>query len=845
MGLESSRNKLDEIIAQAPEHDDDSISHTESCTRLQLIDPILHEVLGWPRAQTKTEQPAGQGRLDYLLYESEGVCWFVVEAKRIQIDLLDRSVRRDRVQQLKLSGPVLQQTAWPIIIAQMPDYLGRFNPNFALLTNGEQWVGFLSRLRPGAQRLRDAEGLVFRNYRALQNDFETFYEAFAYERVRHRHLMTRLAPNRARGSIECARPRRVIPRGQEGMLSYQDREDFYDDLREAMRIAFKPILDDPDALAACFVESEESQRAEERLERMANELRAHLRGASDYQEDVRGALESPGYVDEQQRPLAAETLRGRGVLSRLLGEPSAGKSVFLKRFHTQKLERHRDSFLLVWLDGQKLYPFDAARASEEALAQVTRALFGEEGPSRSQYEELYRREWSGELRVLGVARGSEEANQLWRDFLAERRRERAEHPERELYRLLEFSIRNRQRLPIVIVDNIDQLDRADEAARWVIALHRNTYALTTIAMEDTTLWRLRREGDDRLQRLHPEQFWLHRPPVREVIESRRNYLRDVLEREPDARHRTRTRLGLHQNFQWSVDSEDLIQIVSRVLLEEPDVSSWLGKLCNFDISRILQLCEQIILSPHIRVEDLLKMHVEGAPDTLRWRVLKAIISPRSHQLLEREGDIVFNIFGASLEQSWVPLLPARVLALLRDHETRELTRREDFPGFMTTARLRELFYLHLNVPARALDVVLERLLNSALIESYVPIERAVEREDLRVKITPRGKLHLDWARSEPTYVRMMGEVDLIGDEGLVEALRRAHARFFNALQQDAPPADISEAELAFIRLYIHGLLEASRQASPAPEHADMQGIMRFEDELAAQWPAMRRRSPRG
>lgn len=835
MELASAREKLDEIIAHAPEHDDDSISHTESCTRLQLIDPILHEVLGWPREETRTEQNAGEGRLDYLLFDREGVCWFVVEAKRVQIDLLDRSVRRERVQQLKLSGSVLDHAAWPIIKDQMPAYLGRFNPNFALLTNGEQWVGFLSRLRPGAQRLQEAEGLVFRNYRALQNDFETFYEAFAYERVRHRHLVTRLAPARARGSIECARPRRVIPRGQEDMLSYQDREGFYADLREAMRIAFKPILDNPDALAACFVESEESQRAEERLERMANELQAHLRGVGDYQEDVRGALESPRYVDEQQRPLSAETLRGRGVLSRLLGEPSAGKSVFLKRFYTQRLEQHRDSFLLVWLDGQKLYPFDAARASKEALAQAERALFGEEGPMRSQYEELYRREWSGELRVLGVDRGSPEADQLWRGFLVGRREERAEHPERELHRLLEFAIRNRQRLPIVIVDNIDQLERADEAARWVIGLHRNTYALTTIAMEDTTLWRLRREGDDRLQSLHPEQFWLHRPPVREVIESRRNYLRDVLEGELDARHRTRTRLGPHQSFQWSVDSENLIQVVSRVLLEEPDVSQWLGKLCNFDISKILQLCEQIILSPHIRVEDLLKMQMGGAPDTLRWRVLKAIISPRSHQLLEREEDIVSNIFGVWLEQFWVPLLPARVLALLREHETRELTRREDFPGFMTTARLRELLHLHLNVPVRVLDVALERLLNSALIESYVPIEWAIEQEDLRVKITPRGKLHLDWAKSESTYVRMMAEVDLIGDEGLVESLRQAHTSFLDSLREGAPTQDIHQAERAFISLYVQGLIDASRQASPALGHPDVQAITHFEDELVEQW----------
>ena len=117
----------------------------EAATRLKLIDPLLTDVLGWSRGdQVWVELQAGEGRLDYLLKDSQQRNCLVIEAKKSSVSLAEpyRGKPSDIV---KLGGPVLTKCL-PIIEEQMSGYLGTHNPLIAVLTNGTQWIGFLSGL---------------------------------------------------------------------------------------------------------------------------------------------------------------------------------------------------------------------------------------------------------------------------------------------------------------------------------------------------------------------------------------------------------------------------------------------------------------------------------------------------------------------------------------------------------------------------------------------------------------------------------------------------------------------------------------------------------------------------
>jgi len=830
--IDKAYEKLVEIKGLVPPEDGRPITDNEAVTRLRLIDPMLTEVLGWPRADISAEQPAGGGRLDYVIFGDRGVCCLVLEAKKRDLDLLSRDGPQ-KLQRLKLHGPVLKPTCWPIASQQMAEYIGRFMPSFGVLTNGEQWVGFLGQARPRGLALEDSYAAAFRSLDAIANDFEQFYRFFSREGVTQRGpLRVFLAPEHGRGVVGCAAPTRVVPPDEERNLSYQDREAFYDELRRAMDVAFRPILNDPDALASCFVESAESRAADSRLQRLATELREVLKSASaDYPRAIRAEVERGRGDDVTGGAAAADTdMEGAGYFARLLGEPSAGKSVFLRRFYNTKLADMRDKLALIWIDGEKLSPITPERASEEALDQLKHELFGKVGPTWEQYREVYKHEWRSCLALHGLPEG--EAQDLRRQFISERMEAERRATDFALRSYMDFAARNRQRLACVVIDNIDH-GEVEVAVAWAVSVHLNSFALTTIALEDTTLWRLRARHADQAAAHSPDQFWLYRPKVRQVLENRCRYLKSVLSGQVTAQSgRARTRVGRRGQWEWSVDPADLVRVVNDVLLSDQDRASWIGAVCNHNIRAILDLCRQIVLSPHIKAEHLLATHATGRPIS-RWSVLKAIIAPTSEQYRGSPSDVVMNIFGSWHDDSWAPLLPARALALLRYREDQERNRKEQFPGFVATSHLSSLLQTHLGVPDDIARALLEKLLVGELVETYDPARMDLRHPDTRIKITPRGRLHLDWALNECTYVRLMAEVDPLVDREAAASLRARWNEFLQAVRSVGPGA--ASAEAALVREYVAYLLHQAERISPAPDHSDMLPVQELEAALRQQW----------
>jgi len=64
------------------ERDFQSRTLSEADTRHQIIDPILHEVLGWPRSRTRCEEFIAPGYADYVLERSDGAPIILIEAKK-------------------------------------------------------------------------------------------------------------------------------------------------------------------------------------------------------------------------------------------------------------------------------------------------------------------------------------------------------------------------------------------------------------------------------------------------------------------------------------------------------------------------------------------------------------------------------------------------------------------------------------------------------------------------------------------------------------------------------------------------------------------------------------------
>ncbi len=835
MNVERAYEEFKRIKEDLPLQDDDrEITDNEASTRLHLIDPLLSRVLGWSNRNIKPEISLGKGRVDYLLYHDDGVCSFVIEAKKRTVDLLNKEPLK-KFRRMKLSGPSLKDV-WKIISGQMAGYLGVHMPNYGAVTNGEQWIGFLAVLRPRDTHLSDLDAAVFRSLDEIEKNFEQFYELFSCEGARRRKLQILLAPESARGAVHCPAPTCVVRPAEEKPLSYQQNEPFYQDLRRAMDLAFLPIQDDPEALEKCFVESRESKDADSRLERLAAELTQALRDApSEYPVDVRQEIGNVrrGETDRADLP-PGKDLQGKGYIARIIGEPTAGKSVFLKRLFASKLKDLRNHIVLIWVDCEELSPFEERNAGQRALEQLKRELCGEEGPEWTVVREVYRNDWNAYTKLYGVSSNDDDERQHRINFLESMQRNGRADPLTAFGKWADFSLRNRRKLPCIVIDNVDHLDVAKKAAAWTTGIHRSCFALTTIALDDTTLWRLRKQQEDQLSKLGPESFWLHKPKIGEVLENRLDFLAKELEKRSNKNSsslRSLTHLGWNRQWKWSVDTRQLAPVLSRVLIEDKEISGWIAKVCNFNIREVLELCKRIALSPHVRSSDMFCGQVIERPPS-RWRAMKAIIAPTSEQFQDDATDIVMNIFGFWLGQDWVPLMPGRLLAFLRETEKDERNRKERFPGFVGVKRIEGLFECHLGIPRHVTKSVLVELVDRQLLETFDPSNRNLCNPGAKVRVTPRGSLHLDWALTEPTYVRMMAEVDSLVVEDVAQRMRESRKRF---LENIINKAVAREAEFDMIEIYVSYVLSYGRKVGLATDASELGAVKSFEQAIRGKW----------
>ena len=828
MNIDIAYQRFLEIRGRLPDVNPNSSSDNEANTRLHLIDPILQEVLGWKNENIQTELYAGKDRLDYALFDEKKRCWFVVEAKKRSDLLVNQTKRISGNERLLLSGPVLKKRIWTIINAQMLSYIGYYGPEYGIITNGEQWIGFLARNLPPGVKRADSHAVVFRNLNEIDFSFEHFYNFFGYKGALARELSSYLIPKHACGGFQYNLQGKIIEPVK--LLSFQNRrnESFYYGLRNAMNIAFNAVTNDPFALEKCFVTSRESQDADEHLTRMAFELEEYLQSAETaYPKMAIEQIEERG-LKIKNSGFSDDPFQGSGYLARILGSSSSGKSTFLRRLYYLKFASRKKKMTLIWIDCAKHVVRNILGSL--ALSIVIRELFGEKEISGKDRLEVYKSEWNGYLRALDL--DQEEGEKYKNDFLRQKLLDEKKYPEEALVEYLLFSAKNRNRLPVIILDNMDNEEIAFTVAQFAVMIFQRTYSFITVASNDAVLLQLRKNEQDYLSRLQVDNFWLPRPKVRAVLENRLEYLRSLLQKQAKkASSNIRGYVG-RSELQWTVSPDEVVKIVNTVLLDHPEVSTWIGKLCNYDMRKIFEVCRAIILSPHIEIEDLL--HAQAVEKFLpSHRVLKTLITPKTHQFQVEKSANIINVFGFSHDHIWYPLLPARILVFLRATETNEKNERykANFAGFLKTSYVINIFKKEFNVAEKAIFSLLKKLHEFRLIRTFDPVTESLQK-NTQIKVTPRGKLHLDWALKEQTYVYLMAEVDPVFDDSVYSKLRELHK---NLTKKEKKPSKTRAITNEFVRKYLQYILNYAYNYAPISETLYLEGsmrtILRFEHNL--------------
>jgi energy-coupling factor transporter ATP-binding protein EcfA2 len=733
VNIDSAKERFDLLLQELKAPDGVPLD-TEQDARIHLIDRILIEVLGWDRSGIHTETHVESGYTDYLL-SVDSRTRIVVEAKRVEKLLLN--TRQPNMSWYKVNGAALKEAQEGL--EQAKRYCSDTAALFSALTTGIEWIGYWA-IRTDGIWPTEGKVAVFPDLDAVEKDFATFYDLFSPEGIRsnlyqiHVHEAEGLKVNRNETlySVINSTERRLF-----------QKDSLLRDLESVYREFFSTISnDDPDMLARCFVETKESRSADESMEKIASNLLSKIDIV-----DTREGQELQGEIRS-----AIELERGEFVL--IIGNKGAGKSTFIDRFFRLVLEKSlRDSCLVLRID---LANSDGTQhnianwLTERLKRELETRLFEGGYPDYDDLQGIffseYRRWSDGELKPL---------YDRDKDAFKEKFGERvgnliSEQPQAYAMKLLENTVRSRKLMPCVIFDNTDHFPQVFQEAvfQYAQSIYRECFSFIICPITDRTVWQLSKSGP--LQSYDHRDFYLPVPSTKDVLTKRIEYIKLKAQDDPEKSREYFTKKAIRLSIS---DVTAFALSVEDVFINEDYIGRMVGMLANFDIRRGLQIAQRIITSPSLDISELVKAYAIGHRfRPKRISIKKALLQGDYNHFFQQDSSFILNLFEVSPDSVTTPLIRLSILRFLMDASG---DREESDKMYRSVEDILNYFE-PMSIGHLVVRQHLKALLDYRLVEPYDPTEIHIH-EQLRIKITPCGRIHSEFAteNSEGAYMSEM------------------------------------------------------------------------------------------
>ncbi|OQB83353.1 MAG: hypothetical protein BWX88_03369 [Planctomycetes bacterium ADurb.Bin126] len=429
---------------------------TESDTRANILDPLLHDVLLWPREAVFREVHGDNGYLDYRL--TAGTPRLVWEAKRsgktFVFPFSKRPQRRLKISTRLAGSPVLKAA-----VEQVQGYCVEHGIRYAVATNGYSFV--ILRAIVEGRSWRDGSAIIFYSPKDIIKNFNEFFNLLSYESVAEGHLEDAFRV----GQVSSREYHRPLDKVLNSDATYG---------RNPINIALRPYVDqffgdiasqdDITILEKCYVRSTPIQIIDKDLKLIVQDT---VPSFAQQANQVRVTSASPGgNLGEDLRSVATSAPTQRGHVVVLMGGIGSGKSTFLKRFFkivAPELVAPASQSFLLHLDFLGA-PENLDQLDQYVWDEISRLLRARL-PSlvtRSVLEAMF----ATELQILREVYGHDPAR------LARQVDDNLFQYAANSHVFSEHAIEYSKELghfPIIVFDNVDQLSTASQISIFTIA----------------------------------------------------------------------------------------------------------------------------------------------------------------------------------------------------------------------------------------------------------------------------------------------------------------------------------------------------------------------------------------
>jgi hypothetical protein len=668
----------------------------EATTRLQLIDRLLFECLGWSRDDLGAEDYGAGEYADYVMPARRRR--LVLEAKRegATFELPEGLGERAAIEALLGLGGTVEAA-----IQQAKGYAQKRGAPYAAICNGHQLLAFIASRQDGVDPDR-GRALVFADPAAMVERFASLWENLGPLGT------SAMTLSRTLGTAARARP----PKLAETIADYPGTATSEDNhyMLATLNVLFLPayVRDDAEEdhfLTECYCPPG-AHSSLAMLNRSILRTRYSLALGRELGVGLAEAQDKDG-LDAKLRDEVAASSAGREPLV-LLGDVGVDKTMFLRR----------------------LLRVDAKEIAERAIVLYVDlgrdAVIGEIGPHvASAFKRQLLERYDIDIDEGDFMRGTYQAEvarfargiygELAKSDAAEFRRRQIEHlaelardTEEHLRRSLTHLVKLRRQQVIVVLDNIDQRLQPDQEAVFLIAesIAKNWPCTVFVSLRPATFNASRVDGT--LSGYQPRAFTVQPPRVELVVAKRLDFGATHYEREG----------RLPQWLGWTAESDDLrdyLQILRRSFKRSEALKRTLVNLSGANTRRALELMKTFLASPHGQHQQTLIRDRRSRNPYLvpPYAFLKAALVGDG-EYYSPEASRIPNLFDIATRDPREHFLLGCLIALLdRDAE------RRDKEGYMTLADLYGAFG-DAGFTAEQIDFALGRAIAGAWVDVLPP-----------------------------------------------------------------------------------------------------------------------------
>ncbi|WP_136661407.1 cold shock domain-containing protein [Nitratireductor sp. XY-223] len=725
---------LDDAFSAAKTIYDDFVEHGESIlseedAKIRIINRILTDSLGWEFESIRAETHHENGYSDYILLIEDRPA-LLIEAKRIGrvgLNTSDTSKRK----YWKISGPALKEAMQGI--DQAFSYSAANGIPISVVTDGDAWIVF--KTFTSGDPYKEKQAVVFPSLNALIDSFEEFYEILSrseFGRKTYNAVFDKIHNTR----LLLTNP--LVAPIEEDHIKLLPKSPLAFDLDAVFKAFFDRLSGDQDdeMLVECFVETRESRIADFSMEKITAGVLGNL-DPKLLDIDVELATLIQANLGETDKS-AAES--GQTIF--IVGPTGAGKTTFLNRFFRKTLSEAvrrqcvmlRINFLDATGNGDTLHSW----ITEQLIRGLESRCYDGGSPSWEELRGLYFDEYQKRSRGVDAKLYERDKDAFYSKFSIILEREVQENREDYLRKLLADVVKNRKKLPIIVVDNTDEFSERikQNTFQFAQALRRHAnHCLLIFPVTDKSAWSFSKT--DIYGIYQSKSFFLPTPSPREVFRKRIDFIQKRVNAEQDEESARSYFAG--KGIKVSIpDIRAFAKAIEEVFVEQEYTAKTLGQLTNYNIRRTLRLSQRVMTSSILKVEDLLKSYITGtavAPNFQKF--LQALMKGNYEYFRQSDQHEIFPVFSSDPELPRSPLLYLRILALL---EAAYKAHSEIDKQHLTVQSIVD-FFDGIGCNEAAVDNALLTLMEARLIEPYDMSNRSVDTNQ-KFAITNAGRIHL-------------------------------------------------------------------------------------------------------